>query len=218
MYDTGDLARWLPDGTLEFLGRVDEQVKIRGYRVEPAEIESALRAHSEVREAVVVARRRALRATCGWSRTARRRRARPRTELRAHLADWLPEFMLPCAIVILDELPRTPSGKIDRQAAPRPGPRRARRARVRRAAHAAGGGRRHDLGAGPRRRPRGRGGRLLRARRPLAAGDPGRRAGAQRLRHRPAAPQPVHLSDGRKPHRRDRPDDGRFRGATRPPG
>lgn len=119
MYDTGDVARWLPDGTLEFLGRVDEQVKIRGYRVEPAEVESALRAHEHVREAVVVTRPGAaedirLVAYCTLDRDV------GQAELRAHLSQWLPEFMLPSAIVVIDSLPVTPSGKIDRMALPDP--------------------------------------------------------------------------------------------------
>jgi acyl carrier protein len=119
MYDTGDLARWLPDGTLEFLGRVDEQLKIRGYRVEPAEVETALRSHPEVREAVTATRASStgelrLLAYCTVDGALDEER------LRAHLADWLPEFMLPNAIVIVDELPRTPSGKIDKLLLPEP--------------------------------------------------------------------------------------------------
>ncbi len=119
MYDTGDLARWLPNGTLEFLGRIDEQVKIRGYRVEPAEVESALRAHDGVREAVVLAvpgpaGDLRLVAYCTLETDV------PVPELKAHLAQWLPEFMLPSAIVVLDALPVTPSGKIDRLALPDP--------------------------------------------------------------------------------------------------
>jgi acyl-coenzyme A synthetase/AMP-(fatty) acid ligase/acyl carrier protein len=119
MYDTGDLARWLPDGTLEFLGRADEQVKIRGYRVEPAEVEGALRAHDHVQEAVVVARTGPagevrLVAYCATGGDALS------TELATHLAQWLPEFMIPSAIVCLDVLPMTPSGKVDRLALPDP--------------------------------------------------------------------------------------------------
>jgi amino acid adenylation domain-containing protein len=119
MYDTGDLARWLPDGTLEFLGRVDEQVKIRGYRVEPAEVETALRSHPQVREAVTVTQANAtgdlrLVAYCMVDGVL------DQDQLRVHLADWLPEFMLPGAIVIVDELPRTPSGKIDKLLLPDP--------------------------------------------------------------------------------------------------
>jgi amino acid adenylation domain-containing protein len=119
MYDTGDLVRWLPDGTLEFLGRVDEQVKIRGYRVEPTEIETALRSHPQVREAVAVTQTSAtgdlrLVAYCTVDG------ALDGDELRVHLADWLPEFMMPGAIVIVEEFPRTPSGKIDRLALPDP--------------------------------------------------------------------------------------------------
>ena len=119
MYDTGDLARWLPDGTLEFLGRADEQVKIRGYRVEPAEVETALRSHPGVREAIAVTQPSAaseprLVAYCTVDGTL------DSEQLRGHLADWLPDYMLPGAIVIVAELPRTPSGKIDRLALPDP--------------------------------------------------------------------------------------------------
>jgi amino acid adenylation domain-containing protein len=119
MYDTGDVARWLPDGKLEFLGRVDEQVKIRGYRVEPAEVETALRSHAEVHDAVVVAHVGAagdarLVAYCAVSGAV------SQEDLRAHLAQWLPEFMIPSAIARLEQLPRTPSGKIDRLALPDP--------------------------------------------------------------------------------------------------
>jgi amino acid adenylation domain-containing protein len=119
MYDTGDIARWLPDGVLEFLGRVDEQVKIRGYRVEPAEVETALRTHAAVREAVVLARASAagdmkLVAYCTLEQAV------SEADLAEHLARWLPEYMLPSAIVTLDALPMTPSGKVDRLALPDP--------------------------------------------------------------------------------------------------
>jgi amino acid adenylation domain-containing protein len=119
MYDTGDLARWLPDGTLEFLGRVDEQVKLRGYRVEPAEIETALRSHPAVREAIAVTQATAsgdprLVAYCTVDGVL------TEDKLRSHLASWLPEFMMPGAIMIVAELPRTPSGKIDRRRLPDP--------------------------------------------------------------------------------------------------
>lgn len=119
MYDTGDLARRLPDGTLEFLGRVDEQLKIRGYRVEPAEVESALRSHPLVREAVTVTQTGAggdvrLLAYCTLDGAVEQDR------LLAHLSDWLPEFMMPSAIVVVEEMPRTPSGKIDKLLLPDP--------------------------------------------------------------------------------------------------
>jgi amino acid adenylation domain-containing protein len=119
MYDTGDIARWLPDGALEFLGRVDEQVKIRGYRVEPAEVETALRSHAAVREAVVTT----------WESAAGDVRLvayctvdgfTDRTDLRGYLGTLLPEFMLPSAIAVLDSFPQTPSGKVDRLALPDP--------------------------------------------------------------------------------------------------
>jgi amino acid adenylation domain-containing protein len=119
MYDTGDLARWLPDGALEFLGRLDQQVKLRGYRVEPAEVETALRSHRAVREAVAVVQRPEtgeprLVAYCALEGPA------DPEQLRAHLAEWLPEHMMPSAIVRMEQLPRTPSGKVDRLALPDP--------------------------------------------------------------------------------------------------
>jgi amino acid adenylation domain-containing protein len=119
MYDTGDIVRWLPGGALEFLGRRDEQVKIRGYRVEPAEVEAVLRSHPQVIEAAVVARPHAggeLR-LIGYCAVAA---VTAEAELQAHAARWLPEYMRPAAIVTLERLPQTPSGKVDRQALPDP--------------------------------------------------------------------------------------------------
>ena len=119
MYDTGDVVRWLPDGAIEFLGRTDEQLKIRGYRVEPAEVESALRAHAQVREAVVVPQTSAagdlrLIAYCAAEGTL------TEADLREHLASRLPEYMIPSVIGVLGELPMTPSGKVDRLSLPDP--------------------------------------------------------------------------------------------------
>jgi amino acid adenylation domain-containing protein len=118
MYATGDLARRLPDGAIEFLGRADDQVKIRGFRIEPAEIEAALRAFPAVREAVVLARedgRREHRLVAYVVGDG----AAPE-ELRRHLTELVPEPMIPSAFVVLDDLPRTPSGKIDRLSLPAP--------------------------------------------------------------------------------------------------
>ena len=119
MYSTGDHARWLPDGTIEFLGRADEQVKIRGFRVEPSEIESTLRKLPAVREASVVAREE----SSGEKRLVAyvvSDGSVSADQLRAHVAEWVPEFMVPSAFVSLDKLPRTPSGKIDRLSLPEP--------------------------------------------------------------------------------------------------
>jgi acyl carrier protein len=120
MYDTGDVARRLPDGTLEFLGRADEQVKIRGFRVEPAEIENALRRHPAVTNAAVVAAEDAhgdirLVAYCAVG-------GAPSVDLlREHVAEWVPDYMVPATLVLLESLPLTPSGKVDRLALPDPG-------------------------------------------------------------------------------------------------
>ncbi len=121
LYRTGDLARLLPDGRVEFLGRVDAQVKIRGFRVEPAEVEIALAAHPALGEAAVVARRNGAGelALIAWF-VPRRTPGPSAPELRGFLAARLPEPMLPAAFVEVAALPRTPNGKVDRAALPDP--------------------------------------------------------------------------------------------------
>jgi amino acid adenylation domain-containing protein len=122
LYRTGDRARRLPDGRLEFLGRVDRQVKVRGFRVEPGEVEAALRAQPGVRDAAVLARPDAE----GGVRLAAYVVAEPGSApaadgaLRAALRAVLPEHMVPGAIVALDALPLTPTGKVDVAALPGP--------------------------------------------------------------------------------------------------
>ena len=116
LYRTGDLARRRPDGEIEFLGRADHQVKLRGFRIEPGEVEAALTALNSVTEAAV-----AVRQTGGDAHLAAyvvpAAGASPDTaELRAALARTLPGFMVPGVWALLPELPRTPSGKIDRKA------------------------------------------------------------------------------------------------------
>jgi hypothetical protein len=112
MYKTGDLGRWLADGTIEFMGRNDGQVKIRGFRVELGEIEARLAAQPGVREAVVMERDQRLIAYVVGTPGAE--------ALRAALAAGLPEYMVPSAYVQLDALPLTPNGKVDRKALPAP--------------------------------------------------------------------------------------------------
>jgi amino acid adenylation domain-containing protein len=117
MYKTGDLGRWRPDGTIEFLGRNDHQVKIRGFRVELGDIEAALRSHPEVRDAVVLAREDAP----GHKRLVTYVVGEIAPEaLRTHLGRLLPEYMLPAAYVVLQALPLTPNGKPDRRVLPAP--------------------------------------------------------------------------------------------------
>ncbi len=121
LYRTGDRARHWPDGTLEFLGRLDHQVKIRGFRIELGEIEAALGRHPAVREAAVLA---------PWGADGHRllvayvvaRSSAPPSpaELRDHLGRQLPEPMVPSAFVFLDALPVTANGKLDRKALPAP--------------------------------------------------------------------------------------------------
>ncbi|HSS48622.1 MAG TPA: AMP-binding protein, partial [Thermoanaerobaculia bacterium] len=127
LYKTGDLARHLPDGAVEFLGRLDHQVKIRGFRIELGEIEATLAAHPGVREAVVVARERAAAGALGdWHLVAYvvgregMELAPEAEELRGFLRSRLPAHMVPWAFVALPALPLNANGKIDRRALPDP--------------------------------------------------------------------------------------------------
>ncbi|MEV0537302.1 amino acid adenylation domain-containing protein, partial [Kitasatospora sp. NPDC050463] len=115
LYATGDLARFLPDGTLECLGRIDNQVKIRGYRIELGEIETVLSGHPGVRQAVVTVRDEALVAYVVPAADSA-----DTTALRAHLAGTLPEYMVPAAFVTIDTVPLSNSGKVDVRALPAP--------------------------------------------------------------------------------------------------
>ncbi|MER5950481.1 amino acid adenylation domain-containing protein [Streptomyces sp. NPDC001904] len=126
-YRTGDLVRSRPDGQLEFLGRIDQQVKVRGFRVEPGEVESALRALPGVGEAVVSARGDRLVAHVAASPDAP---APHPDDLRAALSAVLPAHLVPHPVVVLDRLPLTAHGKIDRAALPDPGAPASRRAYV----------------------------------------------------------------------------------------
>ncbi len=132
LYKTGDLARYLPDGNIEFLGRADHQVKIRGFRIELGEIEAALAQHPVVQDAVVVASGEAEAPSftaqedvSGGKRlvayiVAREKQSLNVGDLRRFLAEKLPDYMLPSAFVTLEALPLTPNGKVDRCALPVP--------------------------------------------------------------------------------------------------
>ena len=123
LYKSGDLARYLPDGSIEFLGRLDHQVKIRGFRIELGEIETVLGQHPAVREAVVMARQVCSADTRLVAYVVPNQQPPPSTsELRRFLAANVPDYMLPSAFVFLDTLPRTPAGKMDRGALPAPEP------------------------------------------------------------------------------------------------
>ncbi|MEH2216414.1 MAG: amino acid adenylation domain-containing protein [Nostoc sp.] len=119
LYKTGDLARFLPDGNIEFLGRIDNQVKIRGFRIELGEIEALLSQHSDVQQAVVIARE----DIPGDKRliayiVPNQKLDLSVTTLKGFLQEKLPSYMVPAAFVILDSLPLTPNGKVDRRNLP----------------------------------------------------------------------------------------------------
>jgi len=119
MYKTGDLGRWLPDGTIEYLGRTDEQVKIRGYRIEPGEIENVLSTCDHVQQAVV---------TVITDDKGNKRLAGyivpdgefDKTAILTYLKNRLPDYMVPAVLIALDKIPLTANGKIDKKALPEP--------------------------------------------------------------------------------------------------
>ncbi|MBV9774662.1 MAG: amino acid adenylation domain-containing protein, partial [Gemmatimonadetes bacterium] len=122
MYRVMDRVRWRPDGELEYFGRTDFQVKVRGFRIELGEIETALRTHGAVRDAVVLVREDAPgdRRLVAYVVAAEGAETPAAAELRAHLRQRVPEYMIPGAFVALPELPLTPNGKVDRRALPAP--------------------------------------------------------------------------------------------------
>ena len=119
MYRTGDLVCWGADGQLQYLGRADEQVKIRGYRIELGEVQAALAGLDGVEQAVVIARedrpgdKRLVGYVTGSDRS-------DPAEMRTALAERLPAYMVPAAVVVLEALPLTPNGKLDIRALPAP--------------------------------------------------------------------------------------------------
>lgn len=121
LYRTGDIVRYRMDGSLEFVGRTDHQVKIRGFRIELGEIESVLQDHPDVAETVVMAREDAPQDRQLVAYIVPRERNKSfNGELKSQLKRLLPEYMIPSAFVVLDELPMTPNGKVDLKALPQP--------------------------------------------------------------------------------------------------
>jgi len=124
VYKTGDLCRWLPDGTIEFLGRIDHQVKIRGFRIELGEIESRLSNHEEVKEAVVLARGEGDRYLCAYIVVSKRgetsvdQTPSMAKKLREYLSHSLPDYMIPAYFTVIEKIPLTANGKIDIKALP----------------------------------------------------------------------------------------------------
>jgi acyl-CoA synthetase (AMP-forming)/AMP-acid ligase II/aryl carrier-like protein len=121
LYKTGDLARWLPDGNIEFIGRKDHQVKIRGLRIELGEIENRLLAHPDIKQVLVADRSdgEGNKFLCAWLVSATELSS---SALHQHIARELPEYMIPSYFIRLEKFPLTRNGKIDRQALPEPVP------------------------------------------------------------------------------------------------
>jgi amino acid adenylation domain-containing protein len=122
IYRTGDLARWLPDGRIEFCGRLDHQVKIRGYRIELGDIETRLLSHDEIKDAVVTAKETGAeeKALCAYIVSRDAAREFTVIELREYISKQLPGYMLPTYFVQMEELPLTIGGKVDRKSLPNP--------------------------------------------------------------------------------------------------
>ncbi|MGG3284410.1 amino acid adenylation domain-containing protein [Paenibacillus solani] len=119
MYRTGDLARWLPDGNIDYLGRIDDQVKIRGHRIEPNEVAEQLLSHEAVAEIAVIAMtdEEGRADLCAYLVANREWSIQ---ELRQHIMSQLPEYMVPSYFIEVQEIPLTPNGKIDKKALPKP--------------------------------------------------------------------------------------------------
>jgi amino acid adenylation domain-containing protein/non-ribosomal peptide synthase protein (TIGR01720 family) len=118
LYATGDLGRWLADGNIEFLGREDDQVKVRGYRIELGEIEQTLLRHDKIKEAVVL--KKTVFRTDELTAYVVGPDESDEKDIRAHLGRSLPDYMIPSRFILMDSLPFTPNGKIDKKALPDP--------------------------------------------------------------------------------------------------
>ncbi|NFD32026.1 non-ribosomal peptide synthetase, partial [Clostridium botulinum] len=114
MYKTGDLARWLPDGNIEFLGRIDNQVKIRGFRIELSEIENRLLQHENIKEAAVLVKENkdSEKYICAYVVSEKNLEE---LDLKSHLKETLPEYMVPAYFVELEKMPLTANGKLNRR-------------------------------------------------------------------------------------------------------
>jgi aspartate racemase len=122
LYKTGDIARYLADGNIEFLGRIDQQVKIRGFRIELGEIESTLTRHPGIKESAVLVQKNGSKTEQLTAYVVFKNKREPgRSELRGYLQERLPAYMVPSVFVELESLPLTPNGKIDRRVLPAPG-------------------------------------------------------------------------------------------------
>ncbi|MCW5313084.1 AMP-binding protein [Nostoc sp. KVJ3] len=120
LYKTGDLARYLPDGNIEYVGRCDHQVKIRGFRIELAEIEATLVSHPQVQEALAIVWQTPSELEQLVAYVVSKKSCLEESQLRQFLKQKLPDYMVPSSFIMLKEMPLTPNGKINRQALPSP--------------------------------------------------------------------------------------------------